>query len=259
VNGLVDYHRSLVTLHRRLDEGLQAGAYPGWVPTHFSNIARDLWIIESNTGFAQLRVMRQEENQRVAKEQQPTQQAEQGHLQTRNDTAQPIAQPTAKPTAKPTVTPATATKIWTRNDCLPVIVHRDAWHEGGFVRAQAEGNDDNEEVESDEDYLDEDEEDNNKVGPVTPQPVPTEGSADAPGPRPGVRFEDELRDVQGIVAVLQATLISQNHEIALLKQELMMQRGQCEMSSSKLLAWMDPQWRQTSTLYKDGTPFHAQH
>ncbi|KAK3807035.1 MAG: hypothetical protein J3Q66DRAFT_357826 [Benniella sp.] len=264
VDGLVDYHRSLVELYRRLDEGLQAGAYPEWVPTHFSNIARDLWIIESNTGFAHLRVMRQEENQRVAKGEQRTQQAEQGHLQTRNDTVQPRVQPIAQPTAKPTVTPAITTKIWTRNDSLPVIVHRDAWHEGGFARTQTEGKDGNEGDESDEDDLDEDdldegEKDNDKVDPVTAQPELAEGCADVPGPRLEMRFENELRDVQGIVAALQATLISQNHEIAFLKQELLMQRGHCEMSSSQLLAWMDPQRRQASTLYKEGTPFYAQH
>ncbi|KAF9357244.1 hypothetical protein BGX34_009482 [Mortierella sp. NVP85] len=260
VDGLVDYHRSLVELYRRLDEGLQARAYPEWVPTHFSNIARDLWIIENNTGFAQLRVMRQEENQRVARKEQQSAQAEQSRVQTRNDTtqprAQPIDQPTAQPTAKPTVTPATTAKIWTRNDSLPVIVHKDAWHEGGFISTQAEGKDGNEEDESDEDDLDEDE-DNDKADSVTTQPVPAEGGMDAPGPRPEMRFENELRDIQGIVAVLQATLISQNQEIALLKQELLMQRGQCEMSSSHLLAWMDPQKRQTSTLSEEGTPFHA--
>jgi hypothetical protein len=124
------------------------------------------------------------------------------------------------------------------------------------VRTQAEGKDDNEEDESDEDDLDEDNEDNDNVYPITAQPVLVEGIASAPGPRPRMSFEDELRDVQGIVAALQATVISQNREIALLKQELLMQREQCEVSSSQLLARMGPQWRQTSTLDKEGTHIH---
>ncbi|KAF9357243.1 hypothetical protein BGX34_009481 [Mortierella sp. NVP85] len=264
---LVQYHHDLVETYRNLEMKLRAGAYPEWAPTYFSNVARDLWIIESNTGLDGLRVSRREEKRQrraARKEQKMVQQAEQSRAQTRNGTflptvhpiVQPTIQPTVQPTTRPTVTLATVAQMWTRNDSLPVTVHRDAWHEGGFVRTQAEGKDDNEEDESDEGDLDEDEEDNDKVDPVSVQPVLSEGITDAPRPRPGMRFEDELRDVQGIVAALQATVISQNQEIALLKQELLMQREQCEMSSSQLLARTDPQRRQTSTLYKEGTHIH---
>jgi hypothetical protein len=46
----------VIKLYQDLEEGLQAGAYPDWVPTHFSNIARELSIIENNSGLLRLRL-----------------------------------------------------------------------------------------------------------------------------------------------------------------------------------------------------------
>jgi hypothetical protein len=52
----VKHYESLIAAYRKLEEGLQAGAYPNWIPTHFSNIACELTVIENNTGMIQLRL-----------------------------------------------------------------------------------------------------------------------------------------------------------------------------------------------------------
>jgi hypothetical protein len=39
---LLEHHQCVIMQWQDLDEGLQAGDYPDWVPTHFSNIAREL-------------------------------------------------------------------------------------------------------------------------------------------------------------------------------------------------------------------------
>ncbi|KAK3807036.1 MAG: hypothetical protein J3Q66DRAFT_445182 [Benniella sp.] len=53
---LLEHHQCLIQHWRDLEEGLQAGAYPDWVPTHFSSIARELSILEDNNGFFQSRL-----------------------------------------------------------------------------------------------------------------------------------------------------------------------------------------------------------
>ena len=60
VDAIVKYHARVITLYRNLVEGLQAGAYPDWAPTHFSNIVHELCIIENNTGIIQKREQRKE-------------------------------------------------------------------------------------------------------------------------------------------------------------------------------------------------------
>jgi hypothetical protein len=64
---LLEHHQCIIKHYRDLEEGLQAGAYPDWVPTHFSNIARDLSILEENNGLIQLR-LKNMEAYRLAKE-----------------------------------------------------------------------------------------------------------------------------------------------------------------------------------------------
>jgi hypothetical protein len=64
VEELVMHYQRVIKLYRDLEVGLQAGAYPEWKPTHFSNIARGLCIIENNTGLARLRMQRQEAKRR---------------------------------------------------------------------------------------------------------------------------------------------------------------------------------------------------
>ncbi|KAK3807032.1 MAG: hypothetical protein J3Q66DRAFT_91387 [Benniella sp.] len=64
---LLEHHQCIIKHYRDLEEGLRAGAYPDWVPTHFSNIARDLSILEENNGLIQLR-MKNMEAYRLAKE-----------------------------------------------------------------------------------------------------------------------------------------------------------------------------------------------
>jgi len=59
VNGLVQYHESVIMLYRTLEAGLQAGKYPDWKPTRFSNLVRELCIIEDSTGLIQLRLERE--------------------------------------------------------------------------------------------------------------------------------------------------------------------------------------------------------
>ncbi|KAF9352173.1 hypothetical protein BGX34_000138 [Mortierella sp. NVP85] len=79
---------------------------------------------------------------------------------------------------------------------------------------------------------------------VAPPPVPEPTVTPAPVPAavPPVDFEKELRDVRGIVAVLQAAVTCQAQEIAFLKQQLLLQRQQCAASSSHLWARVDPHW-----------------
>jgi len=62
---LLEHHQCLVQHWRDLEEGLQAGAYPNWVPTHFSNIARELSILEDNNGFFQSRLKNMETYRQV--------------------------------------------------------------------------------------------------------------------------------------------------------------------------------------------------
>ncbi|KAF9357245.1 hypothetical protein BGX34_009483 [Mortierella sp. NVP85] len=57
---LLEHHQCIIKHYRDLEEGLQAGAYPDWVPTHFSNIARDLSILEENNGLIQSRLKNME-------------------------------------------------------------------------------------------------------------------------------------------------------------------------------------------------------
>jgi hypothetical protein len=52
--------------YRNLEEGLNAGAYPNWMPTYFSKIARDLSIIEDNNRLIQL-TLQNKENNRLAR------------------------------------------------------------------------------------------------------------------------------------------------------------------------------------------------
>ncbi|KAK3807043.1 MAG: hypothetical protein J3Q66DRAFT_91567 [Benniella sp.] len=79
---------------------------------------------------------------------------------------------------------------------------------------------------------------------VAPAPVPEPTVTPAPVPAavPSMDFEKELRDVRGIVAVLQAAVTCQAQEIAFLKQQLLLQRQQCAASSSHLWARVDPHW-----------------
>jgi len=79
---------------------------------------------------------------------------------------------------------------------------------------------------------------------VAPAPVSEPAVTPAPVPAavPSMDFEKELRDVRGIVAVLQAAVTCQAQEIAFLKQQLLLQRQQCAASSSHLWARVDPHW-----------------
>lgn len=60
---LLGHHQCAIKLYRDLEEGLEAGAYPGWKPTHFSNIARELSIMENNNGLIRL-TLQHKENKR---------------------------------------------------------------------------------------------------------------------------------------------------------------------------------------------------
>jgi hypothetical protein len=65
-NVLLEHHQCVIKHWQDLEKGLQAGAYPDWVPTHFSNIARNLSIIENNNGLIQL-TLEHKENKRLAR------------------------------------------------------------------------------------------------------------------------------------------------------------------------------------------------
>jgi hypothetical protein len=52
----------VIKYYRDLQEGLQAGAYPDWTPTHFSNIARELSILEDDKGLIRLSEQNLEES-----------------------------------------------------------------------------------------------------------------------------------------------------------------------------------------------------
>ncbi|KAK3807044.1 MAG: hypothetical protein J3Q66DRAFT_445190 [Benniella sp.] len=85
VEELVMHYQRVIKLYRDLEVGLQAGAYPHWKPTHFSNIARGLCIIENNTGLARLRMQRQEAKRRRKAEKKEKWMILQQSTQARND------------------------------------------------------------------------------------------------------------------------------------------------------------------------------
>ncbi|KAK3807033.1 MAG: hypothetical protein J3Q66DRAFT_445180 [Benniella sp.] len=62
---LLEHHQCVIMQWRNLDEGLQAGVYPDWVPTHFSNIARELSTLEDVNGLIQLRLKNKETTSHV--------------------------------------------------------------------------------------------------------------------------------------------------------------------------------------------------
>jgi hypothetical protein len=53
---LQEHHRYLINLYRDLEEGLEAGAYPEWKPTHFSNLVRELVILEDTNWLMRLSI-----------------------------------------------------------------------------------------------------------------------------------------------------------------------------------------------------------
>jgi hypothetical protein len=53
---LLEHHHRVVKHWRDLEDGLLAGVYPNWVPTHFSNIARELSILDGKKGLIQSRL-----------------------------------------------------------------------------------------------------------------------------------------------------------------------------------------------------------
>ncbi|KAK3807045.1 MAG: hypothetical protein J3Q66DRAFT_392716 [Benniella sp.] len=68
---LVDYFEMVIMYYRDLVKKLRNGAYPNWEPTRFSNIARELSILDYNSGFDKLRRQREtylKRKHRAAKE-----------------------------------------------------------------------------------------------------------------------------------------------------------------------------------------------
>ncbi|KAF9352172.1 hypothetical protein BGX34_000137 [Mortierella sp. NVP85] len=66
---LMDHFNLIVMHYRTFEEKLQSGAYPDWVPTRFSSVARELSILDYNAGFDELRRERNEclKRKRIAK------------------------------------------------------------------------------------------------------------------------------------------------------------------------------------------------
>jgi len=59
---LQKHHQCVIKHWRDLEKGLRTGDYPDWVPTHFSNIARDLSIMANKCGLPRLELQSEEKN-----------------------------------------------------------------------------------------------------------------------------------------------------------------------------------------------------
>jgi len=122
IKRLLDHHRHVIMLYRDLDMGLRAGACPEFVPTHFSNLARELCIIEDHTGMAQSRVSWKEHAPRKRAKKQgtaPFQQLHHYHVQAGNGA---------------TMLRAADTGTWDGNRFIPSP--GGAWQQGGFLETE---------------------------------------------------------------------------------------------------------------------------
>ncbi|KAK3807029.1 MAG: hypothetical protein J3Q66DRAFT_357814 [Benniella sp.] len=132
-NTVLEHHQRVVQCYRNLEEGLQAGAYPDWKPTHFSNIARDLSILEEKNGLIQLRLESMEKKRLAGEKRKENRKEKQlKMLMEKMEQAQPR---TKTRNGRPVSTATTSTK--TRGDALSKAARRQRGHRGGSKPMEA--------------------------------------------------------------------------------------------------------------------------
>jgi len=135
-NTVLEHHQRVVQCYRDLEEGIHAGAYPDWKPTHFSNIARDLSILEGKNGLIQLRLESMEKKRLAGEKKKENRKEKQlKMLMEKMEKTEPAQLRTKTRNGRPISTATTSTGA--QGGTLSKAARRQRGHRGGSKTTEA--------------------------------------------------------------------------------------------------------------------------